>query len=101
MAPRLPRLSPSAAGALVGILSSGGAGADGPDPQLQAQSEALLEGLQSLQRGEKIVDTSDGKTIGQVISPPEPGTNVILAQMQLDRVGLECRQRHIHAQDIL
>ena len=89
--PRLPRMSPSAAGGLVGIMSSGGDGSIGEreeQEQQRAQSEALLEGLQSIQRGDKIVESKDGKTIGQVIATPEEGTNVLLAQMRLDRVGL-------------
>lgn len=98
--PRLPRLSPSAAASIVGMMS-GPAGNSSEDDeetkgdddkkaalQLAAQSVALMEGLQQLQAGDKMVDSQDGKTIGQIIAPPEPGTNVVLAQMRLDKVGL-------------
>eukprot|EP00529_Nitzschia_sp_RCC80_P022954 CAMPEP_0113449044 /NCGR_PEP_ID=MMETSP0014_2-20120614/5087_1 /TAXON_ID=2857 /ORGANISM="Nitzschia sp." /LENGTH=464 /DNA_ID=CAMNT_0000340291 /DNA_START=59 /DNA_END=1449 /DNA_ORIENTATION=+ /assembly_acc=CAM_ASM_000159 len=95
--PRLPRLSASAAGAVVGMMSGSSplTSSDGDDPStekdqqlLEAQSEALFERLQMYKPGDKIVDTKDGKTIGQIIALPEPGTNVLLAQMRLDRVGL-------------
>jgi hypothetical protein len=97
--PRLPRLSPSAVGSILGMMSgAGGDVATTPDETreeqteaqsvLAAQSLALMEGLQELQTGDKMVDSSDGKTIGQIIAPPEPGTNVVLAQVRLDRVGL-------------
>ena len=55
---------------------------------LRAQSASLMERLQELQGGDKMIDPHDGKTIGQIVAPPEPGTNVVLAQMRLDRVGL-------------
>ena len=68
---------------------------DGDNPRtekdqqlLEAQSGSLFERLQMYKPGDKIVDTKDGKTIGQIIALPEPGTNVLLAQMRLDRVGL-------------
>jgi folate-binding protein YgfZ len=96
--PRLPRLSASAAGALVGMMSgSSSTGSHQSDTdadttekreQLEAQSRALFERLQTHKIGEKIVDLKDGKTIGQIVALPEPGTNVLLAQMRLDRVGL-------------
>ena len=56
--------------------------------ELQGQTEALFEQLQSYKPGDKIYDTKDGKTIGQIVAVPEEGTNVLLAQMRLDRVGL-------------
>jgi transferase CAF17, mitochondrial len=99
--PRLPRLSPSAVGSIIGMMT--GAAEDNhhheedekktndaasPSAILAGQSLALMEGLQSIKAGDKMVDTSDGKTIGQILSPPEPGTNVVLAQVRLDRVGL-------------
>jgi hypothetical protein len=36
----------------------------------------------------KIVDLVDGKTIGRIVSPALPGTNVVVAMMRLDSVGL-------------
>ena len=56
--------------------------------ELQAQTEALFEELQSYKVGDKIYDSNDGKAIGQIVALPEEGTNVLLAQMRLDRVGL-------------
>jgi folate-binding protein YgfZ len=94
--PRLPRLSPSAVGSIVGMMSGPASSSDGEETkeedkdaaQLATQTVALMERLQELQAGDKIVDSQDGKTIGQIIGPPEPGTNVVLAQMRLDKVGL-------------
>jgi folate-binding protein YgfZ len=90
-ASRLPRMSPSAAAGLIGQLSGEGQQQQEDEDVsrlLRAQSDALFEELQTIQRGEKIIDTKDGKTIGQIIATPEEGTNVLLAQMRLDRVGL-------------
>jgi folate-binding protein YgfZ len=92
MPPRLPRLSPSAVGSMVGMMS--GMVAEGDDEtaelkELRAQSEALFAELQStVKRGDKIIDVKDGKTIGQIVAKPQEGTNVLLAQMRLDKVGL-------------
>jgi folate-binding protein YgfZ len=100
--PRLPRLSPSAVGSMVAMMSGSplpiadGGDGEGSDTsaaragleELQKQSEALFEELQSYKAGDKIYDTKDGKTIGQVVAAPQEGTNVLLAQMRLDRVGL-------------
>lgn len=93
MPPRLPRLSPSAVGSMVGMMS--GMVAEGDDDEtpelkeLRAQSEALFAELQSnVKRGDKIIDVKDGKTIGQIVAKPQEGTNVLLAQMRLDKVGL-------------
>jgi folate-binding protein YgfZ len=100
--PPLPRLSPSIAGSMIASMS--GSPTDGKpteeededstesessaSDELQAQTEALFEELQSYEVGDKIYDTKDGKPIGQIIALPEDGTNVLLAQMRLDRVGL-------------
>ncbi len=98
--PRLPRLSPSAVGSIVGMMSGPVSVEDNNDDDddekkknddaahLAAQSVSLMERLQELHEGDKMIDPQDGKTIGQIIAPPEPGTNVVLAQMRLDRVGL-------------
>ncbi len=94
----LPRLAPSIAGSMIGSMS--GSPADAPpidedkesddisDDELTAQTEALFEELQSYNVGDKIYDTTDGKAIGQIVALPEEGTNVLLAQMRLDKVGL-------------
>lgn len=104
--PLLPRLSPSAAASMIAMMSGsplqiaddgrGGAGGGESQPsvsmanveELQTQSDALFEQLQSYKAGDKIYDVKDGKTIGQVIATPQEGSNVLLAQMRLDRVGL-------------
>lgn len=90
----LPRLSPSTAAGLIGVFAGEGRQQGGDDPDdktsqlLRAQSDVLFEELQTIECGEKIIDTKDGKVIGQIIAKAEEGTNVLLAQMRLDRVGL-------------
>ena len=98
----LPRLAPSIAGSMIGSMSGSpldGSSTDKEDKEntdssnadnseLQAHTEALFEELQSYEVGDKIYDTKDGKAIGQIIALPEEGTNVLLAQMRLDKVGL-------------
>ena len=100
--PRLPRLSPSAVGSIIAMMTGAAehynhaeeddakktTKSAAPSVVLAGQSLALMEGLQSIKPGDKMVDSSDGKTIGQILSPPEPGTNIVLAQVRLDRVGL-------------
>jgi len=98
--PRLPRLSPSAVGSIIGMMTGAAEhyheeedakktnDSASPSVVLAGQSLALMESLQSIKAGDKMVDSSDGKTIGQILSPPEPGTNIVLAQVRLDRVGL-------------
>lgn len=87
--PRLPRLSAAAAGGIVGLLSGSMVEEETPDSnELKSQSDALFQQVQTFQRGDKIYDVKDGKTIGQVVAPAEEGTNILLAQMRLDRVGL-------------
>jgi len=104
----LPRLAPSIAGSMIAGMSGSpvdGSPTDDDDKEntntsnddndsnsatdeLQAQTEALFEELQSYKVGDKIYDTKDGKAIGQIIALPEEGTNVLLAQMRLDKMGL-------------
>ena len=87
--PRLPRLSAAAAGTIVGMMSGGMIEHESPESkEVKSQSDALLEEIQTIQPGQKIYDVKDGKTIGQIISSADEGTNVLLAQMRLDRVGL-------------
>uniref|UniRef100_A0A7S4AA71 Aminomethyltransferase folate-binding domain-containing protein n=1 Tax=Pseudo-nitzschia australis TaxID=44445 RepID=A0A7S4AA71_9STRA len=106
--PPLPRLSPSVAGSMIASMSGSPAtvppdeeedkennnsnnatnGTNKENEELEAQTEALFEELQSFKVGDKIYDTKDGKAIGQIVALPEEGTNVLLAQMRLDRVGL-------------
>ena len=88
----LPRLASSIAGSMIGSMSGedkeNADTSNDANDELQAQTEALFEELQSYKVGDKIYDSSDGKAIGQIIALPEEGTNVLLAQMRLDRVGL-------------
>ena len=107
--PRLPRMSASAAGSLVAMMTNAGDGmmmmmtttaATGASEQIpsamsdkelnqaRAQSEALISSLQTLKQGDAMIDSKDGKQIGQIIATAEEGTNVVLAQLRLDRVGL-------------
>jgi folate-binding protein YgfZ len=87
--PRLPRMSAAAAGGIVGLMSGSMVETQTPESdELQSQSDALFQEVQTLQRGDKIYDVKDGKTIGQIIAPVEEGTNILLAQIRLDRVGL-------------
>lgn len=87
--PRLPRLSAAAAGGIIGMMSGDMIEDKTPEAEeLRKQSEALFLEAQNYQKGDKIYDVKDGKTIGQIVAGAEEGTNVILAQMRLDRVGL-------------
>merc|ERR1712194_625937 len=94
----LPRLSSCAAASMIASMSGSPAAEESgekktastnADDELQAQTEALFGELQtSYKVGDKIYDTKDGKSIGQIVALPEEGTNVLLAQMRLDSVGL-------------
>jgi folate-binding protein YgfZ len=100
--PLLPRISAPGAGGVVAMLMGSimplplDDAAASPNTEvdeglkvLQEQSETLLEQVEEAAVvGAKIVDQADGKTIGQVVAPPAPGTTVMLAQLRLDRVGL-------------
>lgn len=89
MPPRLPRLSVAAAGAIVGMMTGEMVQKQTPASDvLKSQSDALLKEIQSFQTGDKIYDVKDGKTIGQIVATADEGTNVLLANMRLDRVGL-------------
>lgn len=92
---RLPRLSILTAGHLVALMTgsvepSGEAIDDAAKQELemiQASSNLLLREIEtSCQRGAKI--TKDGKTIGQIVSEPVKGTNIVLALMRMEEVGL-------------
>jgi transferase CAF17, mitochondrial len=95
---RLPRLSVATAGNLVAVTT----GSVAPNPNAvvsadaaaelaaaQAKTAAWMEALHgACHAGVKLVDTVTGETVGQVVAPPLPGTNVILALMRLETVGL-------------
>ena len=95
--PKLPRQSVLGAGNLVGLMCASIV-PNVPDHETEAmeelkkvQKEAKLllgELEEHATPGAKITDLKDGKTVGQIIAPPVKGTNVALAMMRLDRVGL-------------
>jgi folate-binding protein YgfZ len=94
---RLPRLSVLTAGNLVAITTGSieppGEAVDNAArdelAQIKSRAAALLARLETdCTPGAKIVDTKDGKTIGQIVAPPVKGTNVVLAIMRLESVGL-------------
>jgi transferase CAF17, mitochondrial len=99
---RLPRLSVAAAGQLVAITT---ASIEPTNPSVDVEAADELANAQTkaaewLQEevdvacqpngtdGAKILDAETGTTIGQVIAPPVKGTNLVLALMRLESVGL-------------
>lgn len=56
--------------------------------QMQKHNKELMKGLNEVVVPRaKIADKKDGKTIGQVMSTPAPGTPIVLTHMRLDEVG--------------
>ncbi|KAL9184588.1 hypothetical protein ACHAXT_012558 [Thalassiosira profunda] len=115
--PPLPKMSAAGAGSIVSMVmgsmnlsggnpQEGGEGGDNAEEdklKLQQAEEDLQKLQQSGQKlqeeitelavpGASIIDKSDGKTIGKIVSTPAPGTTVLLAQMRLDRLGLLGKQ---------
>lgn len=99
--PPLPRLSSSGAGqAMVSVVDAlhhrperneiaEDTGVLERRPTKDLESDVLLADLEeAAMAGTKILDRSDGATVGVVVSPPSPGTAVMLAQLRLDRLGL-------------
>ena len=107
--PALPNISAPAAGGIMAMMNgninmptiiTSGDGSQSTElelseeeitrkEQMQKESAQLMEKLEKIAiPGAKIVDQKDGKTIGQIISTPAPGTPVVLAQIRLDEVGL-------------
>ena len=94
---RLPRISVAGAGHLVALLT-GSIEPEGPPADEEAAAELkaykqkaaeLVEQVaEAAVPGAKLIDQSDGRTIGQVVSDPVSGTNVINALMRLESVGL-------------
>jgi folate-binding protein YgfZ len=94
---RLPRLSVLTAGNLVAV-TTGSIEPDGPAvdedaqkewDQMQKQMAAFVQSVEDdCQAGAKIVEKDSGKTVGRVLSPPVKGTNVVLALMRMDSVGM-------------
>jgi folate-binding protein YgfZ len=94
---RLPRLSVLTAGNLTAVTT----GAVDPEGQavddeaqlewdnMQKRMAAFVQSVEDdCQAGAKIVEKDSGKTIGRVLSPPVKGTNVVLALMRMDSVGM-------------
>jgi transferase CAF17, mitochondrial len=92
--PPLPSLSSPSVGAILTMLTMGSFGHE-EEEKKEEDVEALVEQANSfvseiesaVAPGVKMIDTADGKTIGQIVSTPAPGTSLVLAQMRLDRVG--------------
>lgn len=96
---RLPKLSVAAAGNMVAVTTA----SVQPNPQAEVSAEARQE-LEAVQAkvskwleeeiaknctaGQNMVDTTTGETIGQIVAQPVSGTNVVLALMRLEPVGL-------------
>jgi folate-binding protein YgfZ len=92
--PPLPSLSSPSVGAMLTMMTIGSFGHEEEAKKeedvkvLMKKAEDFVSEIQdAVTPGVKIIDTADGKTIGQVVSTPSPGTPLILAQMRLDRVG--------------
>jgi transferase CAF17, mitochondrial len=99
---RLPRISVAAAGQLVAISTLS---VEPTDPSVDVEAAHELPNAQvkvtewlrdevdvacqpNGNEGAKILDAETGTTIGQIIAPPVKGTNVVLALMRLEAVGL-------------
>ena len=100
---RLPRLSVAAAGQLVAITTASiepslpSIDADAADELQEAQVKATKWLQEEVEvacqltngtEGAKIIDSETGTTVGQIVAPPVKGTNLILALMRLESVGL-------------
>jgi transferase CAF17, mitochondrial len=95
---RLPRLSILTAANLVAVSTASVEPRDTARIDAEAAAEwdrmqqkaahwvAALQ--QSATVGAKLVDTVTGVTVGQIVAPPVLGTNVVLAMMRLESVGL-------------
>ena len=93
--PPLPNLSSSSVGAVLSMLMMGSVGdqleqekKEGDLLALIDQANAFVSKIhEAVAPGVKIIDSSDDKAIGQIVSTPAPGTSLFLAQMRLDQVG--------------
>jgi hypothetical protein len=104
MPSRLPRLSVLAAGNLVALMTgslaqqradeeeNGGDGGAGEDAEVRASLEKAAELARTVQEharaGAKLVDPRSGTAVGTVVTPPLPGTNLVLGMMRLEPLGL-------------
>lgn len=92
---RLPRLSVSTAGTLVALMTASvNHNSDNNNnneeiQKVQKKAEQLLDRIQVYcQLGSKIYDEKSNQMIGQIVSAPVFGTNVLLAMIRLESVGL-------------
>ncbi len=90
--PRLPRLSMASVATLImlqeTIISDQRTEEEKAETPASEYETFLTSVEQACHKGAKLLDTKDGKTIGQIVASPSPGTPVIVAQMRLDSVGL-------------
>lgn len=105
---RLPRLSVLTAGNLVavstGSIEPPGIAEDEAAAQelqhVQAKAQELLTATQEhCTVGAKLVENE--KTIGQIVSPPVEGTNVVLALMRLEAVGMLAGNTWSHTNKVM
>ena len=109
---KLPRISVATAGSMIsmiaGSLEKNWAVSDVSETSTRDELERpspmasvhFFERMKKLRRGDKIIDSKDGRTIGQLVAEPEEGTNVVLAQMRLDAVGLVGDESWTHQNSI-
>jgi transferase CAF17, mitochondrial len=95
---RLPRLSVATAGNMVAVTTAA------LEPETAAVDESAAQEWRAIQQktnrwldetvavhvtmGAKITDAATGETVGQILSPPLPGTNLVIGLMRLEQVGL-------------
>jgi transferase CAF17, mitochondrial len=99
---RLPRLSVAAAGQVIAMTTASieptGPAVDAAAAEELAAAQAkvavwLQDEVEVACRGSgtdgfKMIDVETGTTVGQIMSPPVKGTNLVLALMRLESVGL-------------
>jgi len=103
----LPRLGVTEAAAVLSILqgtkpidlSSSMATVDhkaaGNDPREQESVQQVQDELATHGHiGSKITNKSDGRTVGEILSSPLPGTSIIVAQMRLEWLGMLVQQQN-------
>ena len=90
---RQPRLSVSTAGHFVMLATGSMLDPDqvkGSNAEKEYETaEQLIDVLEELAvHGAKIIDTADDQTIGKILSPPVPGSNIVNALCRLDCIAL-------------
>jgi transferase CAF17, mitochondrial len=89
--PRLPRLSAPSVSAMIGMMEMRSvSGNDNETNETEPMKDAqyFIDQIQQVAvPGRRLKDKIDDATIGMIVSPPAPGSNVILAQVRLNRVG--------------